>query len=184
MNEEYYIKGLNRGDEKVFYLIFDMFHSRMCFFANQLLGGDMNSDDVVQEAFVKLWQNRTDFNHLGAVKSFLYTVVRNLSLNIIKHNKVVSDKTSFLSEEDNYSNISDLVIEAEVIDNLFTAIKKLPIGCRKVVHLGYFKKMKNKEIADYLQVSINTVKTQKKRGLHLLRSLMRNPAIWISVFLF
>ena len=183
MEEEVYIQDLHMGDEKTFHRIFEMFHSRLCFFAHEILGGNVDTEDIVQDAFVNLWQKRTDFDSIQSVKSFLYIVVKNKCFNITKHAKVVNKSADALSNDSTEEDLSIYFIEAEILDQLSLALKKLPAGCQNVLHLGFFEKMKNKDIANHLQVSVNTVKTQKKRALHLLRGLLKSAPAWFSFFL-
>jgi len=164
MNEEFYIAGLLRGDERVFREIFEKYHTQLCYFASTLLATDQDAKDVAQEAFVKLWQRRDNFKDLNAVKAFLYITVKNSCLNIYKHDKVVR-RYEGQQEERWESDAMMRIIESEALENVFQALAKLPRGCRNVLQLSYFEGMKHKDIADHLQVSVNTVKTQKMRGL-------------------
>jgi len=131
---------------------------------------------VAQEAFVKLWQRREHFKDLNAVKAFLYITVKNRCLNIYKHGKVVRKYEGSL-EEGWESDAMIRIIETEVLEDVFRALEKLPEGCRNVLHLSYFEGMKHKDIADHLRVSVNTVKTQKTRGLTLLKKLLRGSSL-------
>lgn len=178
-----YISGLRDGDEAIFHEIFKMFHSRLCFFASRITGDNIAIEDIVQDAFLKLWHKRTDFDSLAAIQSFLYVSVRNSCLNDLKHQQVVKSKMADIQIVKRSELEEPDIIEPEVLDKLFRAISALPDGCRSVLHLGYFQKMKNQEIAEYLKISINTVKTQKKRALHLLRGFLKYPACWLF-FLF
>jgi RNA polymerase sigma-70 factor (ECF subfamily) len=171
MDEELYITGLLQGDQQVFREIFEKYHTRLRYFASTFLAADQEAEDVVQEAFVKLWQRRSHFQDLNAVKAFLYITVKNSCLNICKHNKVVRKYEGSL-EEGWESDAMIRIIESEVLENVFQALEKLPAGCRNILHLSYFEGMKHKDIASHLNVSVNTVKTQKMRGLHLLKRLL------------
>ena len=158
--------------EKAFREVFTQLHTRLCYFATSLLAVDWSAEDVVQEAFVKLWERKADFSNIRSIKSFLYITVRNQCFNINKHQKVVEKHQRFIHTEEiqqpGYDKQS--LIEAEVLDKIHQALQQLPQGCRTVMHFSYFEGMRNKDIAARLKVSINTVKTQKKRALHLLRT--------------
>jgi RNA polymerase sigma-70 factor (ECF subfamily) len=180
MDEEFYIKGLFEGDEQVFRGIFERYHTRLCYFAAALLTTDQDVEDVVQEAFVKLWQRRRHFQDSNSIKAFLYIAVKNRCLNICKHDQVVRKYGDRLEEGQENDAMSSLV-EAEVLENIHQALQKLPLGCRSVLHLSYFEGMKNKAIAEQLHVSINTVKTQKLRGLRLLRGLLKSAPLFILI---
>ncbi len=178
MDEQFYIDCLHKGDEKIFRGIFEKYHARLYYFAVSLLTADQSAEDAVQEAFVKLWQKKEQFHDLNAVKSFLYIAVKNRCLNISKHNKIVRKYSGLLPPGDAGEDGMDYIIEAEVLENIHQALQQLPAGCRNVLQLSYFEEMKNKDIADHLQVSINTVKTQKKRALHLLRAILKTSPCW------
>lgn len=177
MNEQFYITGLHHGDEQVFRELFDKYHSRLCYFASSLLTENEDAEDVVQEAFIRLWQRRNHFSDLSSVKAFLYISVKNRCLNIFRHDKVRKKYGDLLKKEElpdvQLEGAIHYLIEAEVLEKIRQAVESLPSGCRNIMNLSYFEGLKNQDIADQLHVSINTVKTQKKRGLQLLRALLK-----------
>jgi RNA polymerase sigma-70 factor (ECF subfamily) len=100
----------------------------------------------------------------------LYQAVKNASLNALKKKNVkdrYADSIMPISSEE--PQVLENLIKSEVYGNLHAALQSLPKGCRKVVRLSYFDGLKNDEISQMLNVSVNTVKTQKKRALQLLR---------------
>lgn len=179
MHEDSYISNLHNGDEETFRAVFKQYHTRLCYFAGRLLPAGESPEDVVQEAFVKLWQKRLHFHHLNSVKAFLYITVKNSCLNLCKHNKVVRKYSDLPHEETAGQAIADYILESEVLENVYRALEKLPKGCRQVLQLSYFQNLRNKDIAEKLQISINTVKTQKKRALHMLRAILRVTSLWV-----
>lgn len=153
-----------------------MFNNRLIFFAKGIIDDSAEADDLVQDAFVKLWNKRTDFGDLNSIKAFLYISIKNVSRNLYKHSKVADKYLSFLGDAIDHDPITLKIIEAEVLEEIARAIKELPEGCRNVINLSYFEGMSNQEVADQLQISINTVKTQKMRGLRSLRNLLKEMA--------
>lgn len=143
-----------------------------------MLATQRDAEDVVQEAFAKLWQRREHFADLNSIKAFLYITVKNSCRNIHKHDKVVR-KYESLQEEGWESDPMIRMIESEALEDVFRALEKLPKGCRNVLQLSYFEGMKHKDIAHHLQVSVNTVKTQKTRGLQLLKRLLKGSPLAI-----
>lgn len=171
MEQPDHLDVLRIEDEKTFGEVFTHLHVRLSYFAQSLLTVDWSAEDVVQEAFVRLWERRKDFDHPGAIKSFLYLTVRNRCFNINKHRKVVEKHRHLIDSPDEFSPYEEQqIIEAEVLENVHRALQQLPQGCRTVVHFSYFEGLQNKDIAARLKVSINTVKTQKKRALQILRT--------------
>lgn len=152
--------------------IFKEYYGRLCFYAFQFVKDRAIAEDVAQDAFVTYWKNRDIVsNSSSAIKDYLYTSVRNYCLNILRRQKVVDRYLASRSPDDYYEDkLLHTLIESEVIDSLYKAIDALPEACRKVFILGYVNGLSNSEIADELNISIHTVKTQKQRGLKTLRS--------------
>jgi len=172
------IKGIftsQNHDEKQgdigFEALFKEFYDRLVFFSFQFVNDKDQARDVVQDAFVKFWhQQETVLNNKIAIKNYLYSTVRNASLNHIRHTKVVDGYVQLHNTtEPEEAPIIDAIITAEVVAEIHLAIQSLPDSYRLVSELGYLEGKRNQEIADELDMSINTVKKQKQRALQLLR---------------
>ncbi len=151
--------------------LFNQYYSRLCFFAFKMVDDPEAAKDIVQDVFLKFWDNRQNFETETATKNFLYLSVRNACLNLIRHEGVEKRYAETLEMEplaDDGKGL-DLIIRAEVIGEIQKAIEALPEGCRMVVKLAYMEGLKNEEIAQSMGISINTVKSQKQRALQLLR---------------
>ncbi|KAA2241280.1 RNA polymerase sigma-70 factor [Chitinophaga agrisoli] len=174
MNETVLIDGLKKGEEAVLRQLFEQLYPRLCHFARGILQNDIEAEDLVQEAFMKLWRQRQQFSSYAAVRSFLYTSIRNAALNILKHQRVVREHAGAENaSEAEEINAEHHLIAAEVSGQLQQALAKLPPGCKQVMELGYLQGLRNNEIANLLQVSVNTIKTQKARGLYLLKGWLK-----------
>lgn len=162
LKEEDLIKRLKRGEKSAFRSLFDSYFNPLSAFAYKFVKDQYVVEDMVQEVFVTLWGSREKFDHTSAVKSFLYTSIKNKCLNHLKHEKVKrkhEDALVYQLESDQY--FSSSVIEEEVFDRLLTEIRNLPAAAQEIMILA-LNGMKNQEIADELGITINTVKTQKK----------------------
>lgn len=151
--------------------LFKEYYERLVYFAYQVIKDKDTAEDIVQETFIKFWNQRKNIEADGlAIKSYLYSTVKNNCLNILRHQKVEEKYKEKLGKV--YSEevgIVQLIIRAEVVSELHRALQTLPAGCRQISRLGYFEGKSNPEIAAELGISVNTVKTQKQRGLQLLR---------------
>lgn len=90
---------LKVGDEVAFRHLFDEYYQALCLFAVNYLSDDAESADVVQECFIRYWDRRADFDHLMKVRSFLYTMVRNSCLNILRNDRRRQKRLEELSGE-------------------------------------------------------------------------------------
>ena len=156
------IRHINRGDRKAFREVFDKYFHALSAFGYRYVPDPPAVEDMVQEAFISFWEKRGDFTHINALKSFLYTSVRNKCLNHLKHQSVrKKHEDALVYELESDHNFSQQVIEEETFSALLAEIKKLPDSAQEIMILA-LNGMKNQEIADELNISINTVKTQKK----------------------
>ncbi|MBN1117989.1 MAG: RNA polymerase sigma-70 factor [Bacteroidales bacterium] len=155
--------------KKDFEGLFKSFYPALCSFANKYINNHELSEDLVQDVFFSLWNNSEITTNIQSVKSYLYSSVRNKCLNEIKHNKIVDNHIS-----DELSSISstgffhDHIIEEELHRMIHKAIKELPEKCAEIILLS-IEGQKNNEIAETLNISVNTVKTQKKIAYQQLR---------------
>ncbi len=161
--------------------LFRTCYPRLCFFARRMTGDPGLAEDIVQEAFLNCWKMRIGFDEERVAKSYLYRSVRNACLNHARHLEVVRRHASTTHAADADAPVIEEIVRAELLGEVYAAIESLPEGCRTVVRMAYFDKLRNEEIAEILSVSVNTVKTQKMRGLKLLR--LRLDPLTIALFL-
>jgi DNA-directed RNA polymerase specialized sigma24 family protein len=85
-------------------------------FAESYLVGRPVAEEVVSESFVKFWETRGNFQAIGQIKNWLYTVVRNDCLMVLRHQKVVQKHAEVLSETSSFTETDDAwVAEAELV---------------------------------------------------------------------
>ena len=173
--------GVHRGDEEAFREIYNQYYTRLCFFASRLLPGCTETDDIVQEVFLKLWVKWEDIYDPKSIKAFLYISVKNSCLNSHKHKKVVRKYYKLNNAEPEEDAIVAHIMEAEVLQLVHQKLEKMPEGCRNIIQLSYFQGMKDRDIAEHLNVSVNTVKTQKRRGLSLLRIAFKLTSLFAAL---
>lgn len=161
MNKET-LQRLNRGDKKAYQIVFEEYFNALCAFCYKYIGDQSETEDIVQEVFISFWEHKKDFDHLNAIKAFLYTSGRNKCLNHLKHRLVKQKHESALIYElESEQFFTNHVIEEEAFNQLYSEIKALPESSQKIMLLA-LKGLKNREIAEKLIISENTVKTQKK----------------------
>lgn len=159
--------------------VFKTYYPRLCHFAWQLLHDKDIVEDIVQDAFVAYWNNKDAIaDHDVAIKNFLYTSVRNFCYNIIRREKA-TQRFQLLHQEDEHeeSQVLAKIIRSEVMEEIYKIVRSMPEGCQKVFRLGYLEGLTNPQIAEKLAISINTVKTQKQRGLKILKGKL-NPELF------
>jgi len=159
-------------------------YARLCHFAMQFLKDDDAAKDIVQEVFVTYWNmDKNLAPNASTTQAFLYSSVKNACLNKLRRQKL---EQGFLNDQDADPSEDavalNAMIRSEVIAELHKVITTLPENCQKIFRMGYLEGLKNPQIANELGISINTVKTQKKRGLQLLKVRL-NPDFFAIISL-
>lgn len=165
--------------------LFKEYYPRLVFFAFEITRDRAQAEDLVQDAFVTYWKGRSEVaDHPLAIKNYLYTTVRRAALNVLRHEKVrekfARQQPAEAAEE---RTALHALIHSEVLAGLAEALRSLPEGCQRISSLSFLHGMKNEEIARELGVSVNTVKTQKRRAVQLLR-LRLDPEVVALLLLF
>ena len=132
-----------------------------------------SSEDIMQETFVKLWENCNNVNP-SKVKSYLFTVANHIFLNKVKHEKVVRlhrERTicSQTNESPEY-----LMIEDEFLKKIERTINDIPEKEREVFLLNRIEKKKYREIAEMLGISIKTVEKRMHFALKVMKEKIGN----------
>ena len=136
--------------------------------------GDKNTSlDLAQEAFIKIWENCAKIEFLKA-KSYLFTVINNLFLNKVKHQKVVFEYAKSSPYLDVNNQSPDYILEEEEFkDKLQKAIANLSEKERAVFLMNRIDGKKYREIADYLELSQKAVEKRMSSALKKLRTQIK-----------
>ncbi len=168
------IRLINRGKKSAFRDLFDYYFSALAAFGYKYVSDSVIVEDMVQEVFIACWEKRADFSHINALKSFLYTSVRNKCLNHLKHQAVQKKhENALVYELESDHRFANHVIEEETFNLLHAEIRDLPRSAQEIMMLA-LNGLKNQEIADELDISLNTVKTQKKIAYSKLKGRLEH----------
>lgn len=160
--------------------IFDTYYESLVTYANRFLSSHDECEDVVQDIFADLWQTDNNFPDEISLKSYLYKTSRNKCLNIIKHNKVKDKYAATSIQQLNDDNLfMQHVLEEEISRQLHEAINTLPTRKKEIIILS-LKGLKNKEVAENLNIKLQTVKTLKSQAYKQLRQKFQDLSIIIS----
>ena len=168
MSSTIYFKPQYIRDKKIFKQLFSDYYAPLCLFADKYIKDMDLSKDLVQGVFVKLWEKNVSITLDVTVKSFLYVTVRNACLNHIRQ-KMNEEKKIFDYVDVDSDSIFDYnMLEEDVFHKLYKAVDQLSPRYKEAILLT-INEYSNKEIAEQMQISINSVKTLKQRSYKLLR---------------
>jgi RNA polymerase sigma-70 factor (ECF subfamily) len=188
------IRLIKNGDEKAFEIVFRSYYSRLVRFANEYVADSEISRNLVQNVFLKLWENRNSLKETETINGYLYTLTRNESISYLRHLKVSQKFAGKIQAE--YENrmlnldaLSNLDFNAFDMNRLELAIIKileeLPERCREVFILSRFEQLKNQEIAEKLQITNKAVESNITRALKIFREQLKDylPASYIVILI-
>ena len=166
--EEQFLQRINTKQTEAFRELFSEFYNSLVLFAMGFVEQQDVAEDIVQEVFIAVWERDARYPTYNAFRSFLYNSVKNASLNHLKHKNVKEKYLASLNLENEGDDIDLKMMEEELYRLLFKTIDELPDKCRNIFLL-HLEGKGNEEIALLLNLSILTVKTQKKRAMSYIR---------------
>ncbi len=153
-----------------FSIFFRDCYQRIFHFVERYIGDPLVADDLTQDTFLKVYERFDGFETTLHARSFAYTVARNLSLDYIKHQRVKQGYAALPQEEEDNSFYHQISY-VETVNTVRTALTHLSQRSRDIIELSMDGKSTD-EIAASLGISVNTVKTLKKRAYQKLRELL------------
>jgi RNA polymerase sigma-70 factor (family 1) len=167
------LQALIRGREEGIDFLFQQYYTQLCYFAGTLLNDDFLAQEITSDAFTKLWQSRQTLATEGSIKAWLYSTVRNASIDHLRKVKRLRVSESGLQSATTIEqSVLHTIIESETIDRIIETIGKLPPQCRRIFRLFYLHGKSYNEIAQELNLSPQTVRNQKQRAAKLLRKMI------------
>lgn len=168
MNELELWGNIQKGDMKALKSLHVVYFHAMCLFAQKSVNDKQLVENIVSDCFIKLWENRKEIQIKTSLKSYLYRILRNQIIDYYRQKQVRTD----IVEE-----VPDIADEAEFDEQhkyakLYQALSKLPQQRRKILELAVFDSLTYQEIADQLNISKNTVKTQISRAYRFLKETL------------
>jgi RNA polymerase sigma-70 factor, ECF subfamily len=185
LEEQYLIYGLLSQNKIVFDFIFHYYYSGLCAYCERITGNQQAAEDIVQDLFVTLWIKHQQIHIESSLKSYLFTAVKNRSLDYLKKEKRKSGFHTSVEQDKLPENLSSFwFAEAELQAIINKCLEKLPPRCSEIFTLSRMNGLKNEEIATNLGISKRTVELQISNALKQLRTDLKDylPA-FILMFL-
>lgn len=185
-DEHTLIIELMHGSQSAFKAIYDLYAGRLYGFLFSYLRSRSESEDIVQEVFIKLWQSRETIKQTQSLKSLLFVIGRNLIVTAYRRRINMPAFEDYMA----YTNaVADdngsCTMEYEEFYALVTkTVDALPARQRDIIKLSRQKGLKNKEIAELLGLSEQTVKNQLSLGLKTVKTAIKGvPIVLVELML-
>lgn len=178
-----WVRALKNDERATFNFLFDKYYSRLYYFSNRYLNMTSEAEEVVQDVFLKLWLNKDTLDENLSIQSYLFTIVKNSVLNIIRK------RTSRRNYEQNElftatAFAADSPIDVEFLELskiLQDAIDTLPPKRKEVFLLSRYDELTNKEIADKLGIAVKTVEAQITAALKQLKTILAKSGVTVML---
>ncbi len=151
--------GVKQGDYDSFNRLFICYYARLCAYIAGITHDDFASEDIVQELFVKLWVNRAKIEIKENITAYLFKSSKNAALNYLRSERNKNNVMERIPVDTSGSDEDDLEHD-EFLSSLEKCINQLPARSREVFLLHRFERLKQKEIAEKLNISVQTIKNQ------------------------
>ncbi len=168
--EDFFLLGLLRQDNHdAFDKLFKKYYSMLCAYAHRLVGIE-DSEEIVQEVMLWLWENRNEVIIETSLNQYLFRMTYRKALNLLVREQIKSKvEAAFYERIQEEINDTDYGQIKELREKIKEAIEALPESYREAFMMHRFKDMSYKEIADVLNVSTQTVAYRIQQSLKLLR---------------
>jgi RNA polymerase sigma-70 factor (ECF subfamily) len=154
----------------------------LCYFAQKYVKDFDTAKEIVQDAFLSLWEKHETIDMDRPVKSYLTMTIHNKCTNFLRDNRKFDH---YILNLENLVDVpeyegADSMVADELNVKIEIAIQELPDKCREIFVMSRFDNLKYQEIADKLKISVKTVETQMSKALQHMRIRL---AEYISVIL-
>ncbi len=181
-NEQQLFERLRNSDEAAFRVIYNNYSSRLYYFVLEFIHLKDAAENIVQDIFVTLWNKRKDLKDGTNLSSYLFTGAKNNALYRLRDKKYRQKLFS------NAMDVSELNLSIDALTTVDTSafafqeieqiiqetLSSLPPQCRKVFELSRFQEMKNREIAEELNISIKTVEGHISKGIKTFKVALKD----------
>ncbi|MBK7134170.1 MAG: RNA polymerase sigma-70 factor [Bacteroidales bacterium] len=165
------IGRIRNGDKGQFELLFRSSYVSLVRYAKTLIKDHDTAEEIVQDLFFRLWQDREKLNIESSLNGYLFRSVHNKCLHFIEHKKVVDRHAGemLLSQHEDQESPSDILLYKELQAKIAAILERLPERCGQIFYMSRFEGLKYAEIAEKLSVSIKTVESNMGRALKEFR---------------
>lgn len=185
LNNETLIESLKNGQEEAFAYLMDTYYKKLCVYAGNLTKDMYTGQDIVQNVFLRVWEQRHKLNTDYSISNFLYRSVHNEFIDQYRKNKLLT-----ALEEEHLNQLNTIVQEEDateitrLIALVNTEIQNLPPKCRAVFTMGKLEGLTYTEIAEYQNISVRTVEMHMGKAFEIIREKLGGKIDIIFFLLF
>lgn len=177
------VKKIKNGDEVAFKVLYNQYFPRLFYFIREFIHADDISENIVQDTFATLWEKRGILEEDMNISSYLYSVARNNCLYRLRDQRYKQKlfTSGLIAPNELNQNLKALdaidtsvLVFNEIEQIIDKTLDDLPPQCRKVFTLSRFEGLKNREIAEELNITIKAVEGHMTRSLKLFKTALKD----------
>jgi RNA polymerase sigma-70 factor (ECF subfamily) len=168
------LRRIRQGDIKEFESLFRSSYAPLVRYARTILKDHDTAEEIVQEFFFRLWQDKEKLKIESSLNGYLYRSVHNRCLHYIDHLKVIERHgAEMIVTMTEYSEpVTDTIYYDELQAKVSRVLEKLPEKCSRIFSMNRFEGLKYSEIAEKLSVSLKTVESNMGKALKEFRKAL------------
>ena len=185
--DEDILKGLLNGDIKAFERIYHQYFRLLCYEARGYIPDHSIIEELVNDVFTRVWKNSRSLPGDLSIRSYLVKSVHNACISYLRHRKTMNAMYQVTEDKDIMSQTLyslgedplDYMISRETEENIEKAISRLAPQYQKAFRLSRYHDFSYSDIAEHMNISVNTVKTYMKNALSQLRDMLKNTLLML-----
>ena len=178
---------LKEDNEIAFYNIYERYCKRLYAFVYSYIKIDSETEEIVQEIFVKIWESRHDIDVFSSFESYIFTIAYNATISLFRkkatEKKYIEYLKSFQSADD-VENLEGEIFYNELNEKIRSLLDNLTSRQKEVFLLSREQGLSNADIAKQLKITVNTVKKHISNTLVYLKNNLDKNLIFSVLFFF
>lgn len=175
--DEQLVNAYLKGDEESLEILIKQYLKPLYSFVYRYVRDSQETEDIIQEVFIKTWQNLKRFDQQKSFKAWIFVIAKNTAIDFLKKKKAVPFSMIKNFENENIiqgifgsePKLNELFEQKTMIEIVSVALEKISLKYRQVLSLYYNNGLTLQEIAGTLKEPVNTIKTRHRRGIQLLK---------------
>jgi len=183
-SDEELMKEIKADNMFAFDVLYKKYCKRLYKFGNSILKSQVDTENLIQDVFLNLWENRNKVEKDSAVKSYVFTITYNSAISIIRKKVRESEYVGYLKslQEVNEEPVNIELEYNELTTTLDKIVQVLPQRQKEVYLLHKVEGLKYIEIAELLNISVKTIETHMSRALKTIREKLGNYSLLTILF--
>lgn len=168
------LNHLKKGNLKEFEALFRFYYPILCNYSIRFVKDTSQAEEIVQDLFCQIWENRKKLKIHSSFKSYLYKATYLNSLQYLRKKGIESKYEEYYKRKSDNTTLNNSLEEAEIQTIIQSTLTNLPERCSKIFKMNRFEGLKYKEIADKLSISVKTVEANMGKALKAFRQNLKD----------